>query len=468
MKHLSTKLLAALLCLCMGLFLLPGAARAVNYLEGTVSSDYSLTDDSEISAGKNFAVERNISLNGHSLTVRGSLLLAASSRVTISGSSSGTIYNYWSISLPVSDLSLSDGAVFYNYGSLLFFTSSGAVTTDATSKFYDLSLKSLALSAGTLSPSFYKATYSYTATVPSSTSSLTVTPTLSTGTGVVGMTVGGTAAASGSPTTVNLSYGINTIPIVITANDTAGTTNTYTLTVTRQHSITVTTQPAAASTFPLGGVSGSLSAAATISNSATPTYNWYACNAGGTISGGSLGTGATFAIPTGLTAGTYYYLCQVSAAGATAVNSSVARVTVTAPHSITVTTQPAAASTFPLGGVSGSLSAAATVSNSATPTYNWYACNAGGTISGGSLGTGATFAIPTGLTAGTYYYLCQVSAAGVTAVNSSVARVTVTAPVTYPKTGDDSHTGLWLGLALLSGMGLALLARSRKRHVRSR
>ncbi len=467
MKHLSTKLLAALLCLCMGLFLLPGAARAVNYLEGDVMNDYNLTDDSEISAGKTFYVSENLFLHDYSLTVRGTLHLGSPTGTIIDSDTLGTIYNYGLILFANLGPSLEYGSVLYNFGLLEFGTSGGSVTTDATSKFYDLSLKSLALSAGTLSPAFEADVYSYTATVPSSTSSLTFRPTLSTGTGVAGMIVDGTAAGSGSPITVNLSYGDNTIPILIIANDTAGTTNTYTLTVTRPH-FTFTTQPAAATSQTEGSIAGSLSAAATAAPGFTPAYNWYACNAGGTISGGSLGTGATFAVPTGLTAGTYYYLCQVSAAGATAVNSSVARVTVTAPHSITVTTQPAAASTFPLGGVSGSLSAAATVSNSATPTYNWYACNAGGTISGGSLGTGATFAIPTGLTAGTYYYLCQVSAAGVTAVNSSVARVTVTAPVTYPKTGDDSHTGLWLGLALLSGAGLALLARSRKRHVRSR
>ena len=95
--------------------------------------------------------------------------------------------------------------------------------------------------------------------------------------------------------------------------------------------ITITTQPSAHITVTAGSISGSLTIAADVTASATLSYQWYsdatAVTTGGTAIGGA--TGASFAIPTGLTAGTYYYFCEVSATGgATPVRSTVATVTV--------------------------------------------------------------------------------------------------------------------------------------------
>jgi hypothetical protein len=70
--------------------------------------------------------------------------------------------------------------------------------------------------------------------------------------------------------------------------------------------------------------------AATVTEGVAPAYQWHSnisnSNIGGTVVDGA--TGATFAIPTSLTAGTYYYFCEVGATGAVPVRSNVATVTV--------------------------------------------------------------------------------------------------------------------------------------------
>jgi hypothetical protein len=94
--------------------------------------------------------------------------------------------------------------------------------------------------------------------------------------------------------------------------------------------INITAQPAANTTVTAGSITGSLTIAATISPSGTLSYQWYSnttnSNTGGTAISGA--TNTSFAIPIGLTAGTYYYYCVVSATGATSVASNVARMTV--------------------------------------------------------------------------------------------------------------------------------------------
>ena len=92
-------------------------------------------------------------------------------------------------------------------------------------------LSSLALSSGTLTPTFASGTTSYTTSVSNATSSITVTPTVSDATATV--TVNGTTVTSGSASgSIALSVGSNTITTVVTAQD-GSTTKTYTVTVTR-------------------------------------------------------------------------------------------------------------------------------------------------------------------------------------------------------------------------------------------
>ncbi|SEG73884.1 cadherin-like beta sandwich domain-containing protein [Paenibacillus sp. UNC499MF] len=92
------------------------------------------------------------------------------------------------------------------------------------------SLSNLTLSAGTLSPTFASGTTDYTADVSYGTASINVTPTVADGTAT--LKVNGSTVASGSPSSVTLNVGGNTVSVEVTAQD--GTTKkTYTVTVTR-------------------------------------------------------------------------------------------------------------------------------------------------------------------------------------------------------------------------------------------
>jgi hypothetical protein len=100
--------------------------------------------------------------------------------------------------------------------------------TRATSA--DADLAALVPSEGSLTPAFSKATTSYTASVPNTTTSITVIPTVSDENATV--TVNGTPVASGASCgAISLVVGSNVCSTVVTAQD--GTTKTYTLIVTR-------------------------------------------------------------------------------------------------------------------------------------------------------------------------------------------------------------------------------------------
>ncbi len=95
----------------------------------------------------------------------------------------------------------------------------------------DANLAGLLLSAGALSPVFVIDTISYTAQVPYSVSSITVTPVVE-GVGAVAR-VNGTVVPSWSASgSISLNTGANTITVAVTAQDTV-TVKTYTVTVTR-------------------------------------------------------------------------------------------------------------------------------------------------------------------------------------------------------------------------------------------
>ncbi|RKP54029.1 hypothetical protein D7Z26_11610 [Cohnella endophytica] len=110
-------------------------------------------------------------------------------------------------------------------GTVKTYTLTRAISSNA-------SLSGLALSNGSLSPTFASGTTSYVASVANSVSSITVTPTVSDSTATV--VVNGTTVTSGSASgTISLSVGAggNPITIAVTAQD--GTTKTYTVTATR-------------------------------------------------------------------------------------------------------------------------------------------------------------------------------------------------------------------------------------------
>jgi uncharacterized repeat protein (TIGR02543 family) len=127
--------------------------------------------------------------------------------------------------------------------------------------------------------------------------------------------------------------------------------------------ITINTHPQSAGTVTAGSIRGNLSVSASVTPSATLAYQWFRNtvnnNTGGTAVSGA--TSSTFFIPTNLTAGTYYYFCEVSAIGATSRRSNVATVTVN-----TATTIPAA-----IAGLTA-------LTGNGQITLNWTAPNNGG------------------------------------------------------------------------------------------
>ena len=93
------------------------------------------------------------------------------------------------------------------------------------------SLASLALSEGTLSPAFNPTTLSYSASVSSGVNTLRVTPTLADASASV--QVNGVTTASGAPSApIALQAGVNTLAVMVTAED-GKTTQTTMVEVTR-------------------------------------------------------------------------------------------------------------------------------------------------------------------------------------------------------------------------------------------
>ncbi|TPE42396.1 Ig-like domain-containing protein [Pontibacter mangrovi] len=91
-------------------------------------------------------------------------------------------------------------------------------------------LSGLTLSSGILSPAFGAATTSYTAAVPTATTSVTLRPVMADANATV--TVNGAAVVSGHASQeISLKVGTNTISTLVTAQD--GSTKTYTVTVSR-------------------------------------------------------------------------------------------------------------------------------------------------------------------------------------------------------------------------------------------
>jgi hypothetical protein len=139
-----------------------------------------------------------------------------------------------------------------------------------------------------------------------------------------GLTLGGAGLISGTPTTAN-TFNFTVRAVNIAGNATRALSIVINpVPVTPE--ITITTHPVPNTTVTQGSISGSLSVVASVTPSATLSYQWYSnttnSNTGGTAISGA--TSANFAIPTNLTAGTYYYFCEVRATGAASVRSNVA------------------------------------------------------------------------------------------------------------------------------------------------
>jgi gliding motility-associated-like protein len=145
-------------------------------------------------------------------------------------------------------------------------------------------LSNIVLSTGTLNPVFVPTTNTYTASVASAVTSITLTPTVINAGATV--KVNGTTVASGTASgAIALNVGPNTITTVVTAQD-GTTTNTYTVTVTRAGSVNanLTNLTLSAGTLTPAFATGTTSYTASVTNATanitvTPTTS----DAGATV-----------------------------------------------------------------------------------------------------------------------------------------------------------------------------------------
>lgn len=176
--------------------------------------------------------------------------------VTSGSASAGLSLNVGSNSLAVV-VSAQDGTHSITY--TVDVTRAAALSNVAT-------LSALAISSGSLAPTFTPDTIAYTASVANAISSVTLTPTATSSSATI--KVNGAGASSGSASgALALSVGSNTLSLVVTAQD-GVTTRTYTVIVTR--AAVVLSSDASLSALSLS--SGTLSpafAAATLSYAAT-------------------------------------------------------------------------------------------------------------------------------------------------------------------------------------------------------
>ncbi|MFC5404806.1 cadherin-like beta sandwich domain-containing protein [Cohnella soli] len=146
-----------------------------------------------------------------------------------SGTTSGAI----NLSVGVNEITIvvkaQDGTTTSTY-SVTVTRAAPPPVSPADNRSHDANLSGLALSSGSLNPSFASGTTSYAVHVANSMNSITVTPTVSDGTATV--KVNGASIPSGSASgAITLVVGDNAISIAVTAQD--GTVKTYTVTVTR-------------------------------------------------------------------------------------------------------------------------------------------------------------------------------------------------------------------------------------------
>ena len=247
----------------------------------------------------------------------------------------------------------------------------------------------------------------------------------------IAITIGGSGESFTIPTTLSEGTYYYFCEISATGGVVSLRSNVATVTVTLKPIITINTQPTTSSSVTAGSIIGGLTVSATVTKGATLSYQWYRntmnSNNGGTAIIGA--TSASFAIPTTLSEGTYYYFCEITATGgAVPVRSDVATVVVSVPI-ITINTQPATSTSVNVGKITGILTVSASITHNASLSYQWYSNitnnNNGGTAINGA--TSANFAIPTTLSEGTYYYFCEITATGgAVPVRTNASTVTVT------------------------------------------
>ncbi len=264
-----------------------------------------------------------------------------------SGSASGSI----ALAVGVNNIDIvvtaQDGTTMQTY--TIAVNRAGALSNNAA-------LANLAVTGGSLTPSFASTTLSYTEAVANATTSVTVTPTSADSDATI--TVNGTTVASGSASgAIALAVGVNNVNVVVTAQD--GTTvETYVVAVNRAGALS---NNAALSnlTISSGTLSPSFAAAtlsytdavsnATTSVAVTPTTS--NANATVKVNGTAVASGTA------------------SAAIALAVGANTVNVVVTAQDGTTVETYTIAVNRAGALGNNAALSSLTVSAGSLTPTF---------------------------------------------------------------------------------------------------
>ena len=198
-------------------------------LNGTVNANGS---SSAVSFDYGLTTSYGSTVAGTPSPVTGSTTTAVSA--VLPGLTPGTIYHF-----RVNAVSSTGASV----GSDLIFTTPSN----------NANLAGLALSTGTLTPAFASGTIGYAASVPDTTTSLTLTPTTADSGATV--KVNGTTVASGSASgEIALGVGSNTLTTVVTASN-GTTTKTYTVTVTRLPTPEIAVEQPAGTTLVTGAAS---------------------------------------------------------------------------------------------------------------------------------------------------------------------------------------------------------------------
>jgi len=291
-------------------------------------------------------------------------------------------------------------------------------TTTATSSSVipvDARLSNISLSSGTISPTFEGCTFSYSASL--STSSITVTPTLASGSASV--TVGGNAVVSGQPSgSISLSAGSNTILLVVT-NGAQSTTTTLTVTYAEAPTVTILSPTS------VTGTGATLNATVNargqntssirfeISISATFSSDVTSVTATPSTATGTGNTGVTASSPTLIFQTTYYVRAFATNATGTSTSTTFSFTTPAAPF---VTTSSASSLSSTGATLNGSVVGNGDLGGTSTTVVFQYSLNAdmsspteisptsNASIPGGDTSSSSVSKAVTGLQTGSTYY----------------------------------------------------------------
>ncbi|MEI6235746.1 MAG: Ig-like domain repeat protein [Planctomycetota bacterium] len=277
-------------------------------------------------------------------------------------------------------------------------------------------LSNLAISSGTLTPTFASGTISYTANVTNATTSITVTPTLTDTNASV--KVNGTTVASGTASgAITLNVGLNTINTVVTAEDGIATKQ-YQIVINRA-ATTTTAASNASVTYKTTAQNVTLNSAVTSSNGTvnegTVTFQIKngASNVGtavtsATVSGGT--ASVTYALPAALAAQNYTIVATFNPTVNFETSSDNTR-TLTVNPAATTTTTVAASAVYDDNDQNVTLNASVTSAggpiNEGTVTFQLMsgASNVGTAVVSATVASGAasvSYVLPGGTATGTY------------------------------------------------------------------